>query len=72
MSLKGDMRALVRQKRKEGWEVEPTKKGHLRWVFVATGAIVISASTPSDHRTLLNTMADIRRCEKPGFVRYDR
>jgi len=72
MSLKGDMKAFVRKKTREGWSVERTKKGHLRWVYLATGAVVISAATPSEYRTLQNTMADVKRCEKPGYVRYDR
>lgn len=72
MSLKGDMKAFVRRKIKEGWKIERTKKGHLRWFCAATGAVIFSASTPSDYRTLQNTMADIKRCEKPGFVRYGR
>lgn len=72
MSLAGEMRQLVRRKKKEGWQVERTKKGHLRWIFAATGAIIISAATPSDHRSLLNTMADLKRSEKPGYSRYER
>jgi hypothetical protein len=72
MSLKGDVKAFVRKKCKEGWSVERTKKGHFRWLYAATGAVVISAATPSDHRTLQNTMADIKRCERPSFVRYTR
>jgi hypothetical protein len=71
MSLKGDMKALVRQKKKEGWEIERTRNCHLRWIFIATGAVVISATTPSDYRSLLNTKADLKRCERAIEPRYN-
>lgn len=72
MSMKGDLKALIRTKKKEGWRVEPTRKGHLRWTFIATGAFFISVSTPSDYRSLLNTRADIKRCERPIASCYDK
>ncbi len=72
MSLKGDMKAFVRKKCKEGWSVERTKKGHFRWLYAATGAVVISAATRRTIARSKNTMADIKRCERPSFVRYTR
>lgn len=65
MSLRGDLQALARQKKREGWEIEHTKGNHLRWVFVKTGAVVITSATPSDYRALANAKAQIRKCEKP-------
>ncbi|AMB48355.1 hypothetical protein [Methylobacterium sp. AMS5] len=65
MSLKGDMNALARQKKREGWTIEKTKKNHLRWTYVLTGCFIITSATPSDHRNLANVKAQLKRCEKP-------
>lgn len=65
MSLRGDMQAFARQKKREGWSVEKTKKNHLRWTHVASGCFIITSSSPSDHRNLANIKAQVKRCEKP-------
>ena len=44
----------------EGWTVEYTKGGHLRWRH-PNGAIVFAASTPSDYRAWANHMSHLRR-----------
>lgn len=71
MSLRGDLKQLVRAKRKEGWEIEPTKGGHLRWTFIRTGEMFISPATPSDYRSILNVKADIKRRETPRASCYN-
>lgn len=65
MSVRGDLKALVREKKHQGWIIVPTKNGHLRWTYEPTGDFFISPSTPSDYRSLLNVKADIKRREKP-------
>ncbi|UXO93790.1 hypothetical protein Pan1_75 [Pseudanabaena phage Pan1] len=46
-----------------GWEATLTRR-HIRLVHKETGAVVITSSTPSDHRTLKNTLAQCRRAVK--------
>ena len=56
--------ALRRAAKAQGWRIEVTGGSHLRWVSPA-GAAVITAESPSDPRSLLNTRAQLRRA---GFV----
>lgn len=54
------MRPLVDQATKEGWTVSYTSKGHLRFTHPC-GALVHGPTTPSDHRSLKNLKATMRR-----------
>jgi hypothetical protein len=58
--VKKDMRALLAQAEDAGCEVKPTRNGHVQ-IKVPGGGIVIAASTASDHRTIKNTRAELRR-----------
>ena len=62
--LRGPMRRLVREAESRGWTVTLTSGNHIR--FVRAGAIVIASgvSRPSDRRSMLNTIATIRRAER--------
>lgn len=51
-------RALAR---KRGWRIEQRGSGHLAWFPPDGGRFVITSSTPSDHRAVLNALADLRR-----------
>jgi predicted RNA binding protein YcfA (HicA-like mRNA interferase family) len=44
----------------EGWTVERTRNSHFRWLH-PSGAIVISSSSPSDHRHWANHLSRLRR-----------
>lgn len=53
-----DLRELLKQL--PGWEAAPTSR-HIRLVHAETGAVVIVASTPSDHRAKQNTLSACKR-----------
>jgi len=75
MSLKGDMNKLVREKRAEGWIIEPSAK-HLRWK-APNGEFFFTAKTPGDYRNLANIKALIKRAVRgssdaqPSRFRYN-
>ncbi|KXV45941.1 hypothetical protein AD945_17490 [Gluconobacter albidus] len=58
--LHSDMRQLRRQAAAMGWSASRTNGGHLRWTH-ETGGQVFSPSTPSDVRSIRNTLAQIKR-----------
>ena len=64
MSRFSDVKQLINQAECQGWVVEPTKKGHYKWLS-PLGSFFFSASTPSDHRALLNIKRDLKR---HGFI----
>jgi hypothetical protein len=51
---------LIKLAAELGYSAEPTAGGHIRFVH-PSGALVHSASTPSDHRALRTARADLRR-----------
>ena len=62
--LPPDVPTAVRQEiETEAWTVTQTKSGHYRWRH-PNGALVHSASTPSDHRAWANHLAVLRRTRK--------
>lgn len=63
-----DLRQLVKQAEKQGWEVTRTGGDHLKWVS-PLGAFFFSASTPSDIRGLKNLKRDLRVY---GFIELKR
>jgi len=44
----------------QGWRIELRKGGHFRW-FSPTGGFVVSSSTPSDHRAVMNIRRDLKK-----------
>lgn len=64
MSRIKEVKQLIDQAECQGWNVVPTKKGHYKWLS-PLGAFFFSASTPSDHRALLNIKRDLKR---HGFI----
>lgn len=48
------------------WEMTLTRKCHCRWRHIPSGAVVYSASTPSDHRATRNLEAMMNRVERGG------
>ncbi|MEV8098819.1 type II toxin-antitoxin system HicA family toxin [Kitasatospora sp. NPDC085879] len=62
--VKKEVRDLTKALEKQGFEVTPSKSGHLI-VRLDGRRIATLAGTPSDHRSWLNTIAVLR---KAGFV----
>ena len=58
-----DLRRIVRDAEARGWTCDLTRKGHLK-LRHPSGAIVIAAWSPSDHRALKNLEARLRRVER--------
>lgn len=57
-------RKLIKSMARRGWDYTTTKRGHLRFRHIASGAIVICSSSPSDPRAMKNFWADVKRCER--------
>ena len=62
--LRGVPRAVLEEMDHEGWTLEYTGSGHIRWQH-PSGAFAFSASTPSDHRAWKNQLAKLRRLARP-------
>jgi len=59
--MKKQMKNLVKQAESQGWRVEPTRNGHVRFLAPNGTGIVIFASTPSDHRAFKNGLSEMKR-----------
>lgn len=55
-----DIRKLCKELRAQGFEVRTTRRGHL---LVRRDGVVVAgiAGTPSDHRSVKNSIAQLRR-----------
>lgn len=60
MRIPRELRTLAFAATIAGWSITVTGKTHLKWKS-PTGAMVVTASTPSDRRTMLNVRGDLRR-----------
>lgn len=60
LSQNAALNELARQCVDEGWTVELTAGGHLRWT-APNGGFVFSASTPGDQRVYRNHIALLKR-----------
>ncbi len=67
MSNKQDLKKLMREKAAQGWEIQTTRGGHFR-LRHASGGCVTFPSTPSDHRSFKNTLADVKRIERAAGI----
>jgi len=57
-----DLRRWTIHARAAGWIVERTRCGHIRWVPPdRSKPVIVTGSTPSDHRSRMNLRADLRR-----------
>ncbi len=56
-----DLQQLIHVARKAGWSVHQRHGGHLCWRPPGRGAMVFSAATPSDWRSLANVRASLKR-----------
>ena len=61
--MKHDLERLLRQASACGWQISRTRKSH--WLLRhPSGTVVVTGSTPSDHRALANFKAQLRRAER--------
>lgn len=54
-----DLTQLIDEATKQGWVITRRNNGHLKWVS-PTGYIVFSGYTPSDVRSIKNTIRELR------------
>jgi len=64
LAVSKDLTQLIKEVKKAGWEVILNKNCHLKWVS-PNGRFFFSASTPSDHRAILNIKRDLKT---HGFI----
>lgn len=63
MSSRKEVNQLMTWATDRGWKVSRTAKGHIR--FDRPGhPVAFTSGTPSDHRTIKNTKAQILRAER--------
>ena len=61
------MRQLLKRLEKEGWDVERRKSGHVKISHPEGGGQSVFASTsPSDHRSIKNTIGELRKIGYDG------
>lgn len=64
MPSKNDFRDLRRAAEKQGWTIETSRGGHLKWKS-PNGKTIFSSATPSDKRAVNNHLSLLRRA---GFA----
>ena len=55
---------LIHQAEKQGWRVEVTKGGHLKWV-APNGKVIFSSYSASDSRAIKNSISQLKAA---GFI----
>jgi predicted RNA binding protein YcfA (HicA-like mRNA interferase family) len=61
-SFRKDMKRLRKAAEQQGWRVEDTRGGHVRFLPPdRSQPAVVAGGTPSDHRSWLNLLAMLRR-----------
>ena len=60
MSLKKELREILREARRQGWRVEQTRSGHYMLYAPKGRGIVTAAGTPSSAASIRNTLAKMR------------
>ena len=67
--MRKNMKAILKAAESNGCTVVATRNGHYK-IMVKGGGIVHTSGTPSDHRALRNTIAQIRRAGGPDLRQY--
>lgn len=60
-SAKKELKEITREAERQGWRVGETKKGHPQFFAPDGENIVTGSGTPSDHRSIDNLVARLRR-----------
>jgi biotin operon repressor len=55
-----DLDKLIHQAKDQGWQIQIKRSGHYKWVS-PSGRFVVSSSTPSDRRAVMNIVRDLKR-----------
>lgn len=55
------VKKLIKLAEKQGWRVRVTKRGHVLFYPPKGTGSACASGTPSDHRTIKNTVADLKR-----------
>lgn len=61
MASTKELKTLIKQAEKQGWKVERTRAGKLKWVSPAGGIPYRSSFTPSDRNAVHNIASDLRK-----------
>jgi len=61
-----DWKKLIREAERQGWQVEPTRRCHYKWWAPDGKTMLVSGTTTSDRRALMNHITNMRRA---GFAR---
>lgn len=61
MSSKRDVKDFIKAAEANGWRLEKSTGKHLKMRHVETGHVVSVPKTPSDHRSLKNKDAQMRK-----------
>jgi predicted RNA binding protein YcfA (HicA-like mRNA interferase family) len=56
-----DLKSLRKLAIKQGWRVETTRGGHIKWYPVHGTEFVVTSSTPSDYRAIRNIRSMLKR-----------
>ena len=59
--MEKEIRELLREAQRQGWRIEPTKRGHYKAWPPQGGPPVTISGTPSDWRSIRNVVALMRR-----------
>ncbi|MBA3300846.1 MAG: type II toxin-antitoxin system HicA family toxin [Thermoleophilaceae bacterium] len=59
--MKKEFKEIIKAAKEQGWRVEPTKKGHVKFFAPDDENIVTAGGTPSDHRAIANLISRLRR-----------
>jgi hypothetical protein len=68
MSIRKELKILIDEAYKQGWEVTITNSNHLRW-RTPSGGIVFTSYSPSDTRALYRIRKDLKL---NGFIELKR
>lgn len=61
MRIPKELKKVVKEARRQGWEIRERKTNHLVWLSPDGEGMVHSASSPSDPRSIPNTLAQLKR-----------
>jgi len=59
--VSSDLKKILKSAERQGFTVRQTRNGHLQVLSADGKGMVTLSGTPSDHRALKNTLADLRR-----------